>query len=415
MKYFLVFLSLLMLTPFVSADITIRVPNQIDNTNVYANQATQTYNFNLLNPPFNTTAVYPNFTNNSIYQATINSQFIDQEYISDNRHYEIIVVFNSTHTYKMQYTYEKHGYSFLSYYNAYYSLQKDGAEICNYQNHLSFSESISPSPSFLFDWNLRGSYNSVEFLDGSTSQISGEVIHNNPSLHLSFSDSLMGSGTDRLSFISQSPCPATTIGGAIFDFDVVEMTSSPSVTFLTYSNSLFTHVLNYHFQNKTTEIAEATFEVTSINEKIASCSFLQLGNFCGSELFIGLFKLIFDIASWPILFILSKIPGLTNLKDVVYIAISSFVSVGQTIFQFLLLTGPNFGIGGVLIFFLTYNLTLGLLIFSFSQNPFHIIALPYFFLYAYVYIIIALTYGLFFWLPIKIYELAVNIAQAIRG
>lgn len=376
------------------------------------------------------------FVNESLYVAKIETHITDSEPISTARSYRVTHTFNGSNTLSLLASYEKRGWGIVSWFNAYYSLQQNGVELCSSTSRLESISPILPQLSTTFDFNLRGSYNSAVKIDqrqalgiAQDSNISGEFAYDNPYLLFTWTDKVGSSGIlSKLHLFSLNSCNMNVIvggggsaGRAITDLGtgvvVSEMTSAPSVTITTTDNSPKDHFLEWQFTNATVTIGQALSDIRSINSGIATANACHEGvfHFLSSACvitFLGrIVGIIFDVASAPLKILLDLLPGGAALKAWAGSGWGAIVEIITILGSFLLLSGPNFPIGGVLMMILIWALSLGFLIWGTTGDAKHIVILPWLFVKLYVGLLFYLTIGLFVLLPIKMYEIISNVAR----
>lgn len=406
-----IILALILLIPVASATITLPVSTQSKQTVTYNNQNTETYNWILTNPPFNFTSGV--FTNDTLSRVYVRSDFLADPQVTGTRTYSVVVEYNNTHSYKMDFQYQKYGWGIFGYFQNRYVLYKDGEIYCQ-DSSITVAPSMTPSPYFIFDFGLHGSFSATT---GAPSfgaiNVSGEVLYNNPSLFLTWSDRIGGP----LDFFSNtfsnpletSPCPAHSIGGQVFGEGIYEMTGAPTLTMFVDDNTRMTHKIEYEFQNNTVQLTEVRLAIDQINDKINSCIGPTIIGICVVDFLGQIISIIFNIATLPIRTILQFIPGFDILEGYAKIGFNFVAEIVRMLLAFTLLSHADIPPAGVFIMLSMWNVALGILIFAATGNPWHIIGLAYWFAKIYVTILFWLVVGPVL-IAIEIYKL---IAQAI--
>lgn len=406
---------ILLLSPTATAAITITVPDQEEHKTERTIVGSESYVFNLRNPPFNLTPMFGAYQNESLFAARLRTGIINDEAISSSTTYYFTIQYNDTHTYKATFYYEKHGWGIFSWWIRYITIERDGTILYQDENKEVKGE-FKPNPEFYFDFALRGSYNSVTDCALNCVNVSGEVLYNNPSLFISYRDDYQSTAFPLIvkTFIALTGI-GTDADGGFYDESTIEITSAPIVhvdtTDNTHSNQ---HSLKYRFTNKTVESSNVASFINEINQDRKNCPFSLFG-LCVSALIGELIKGIFTIALSPIDWLFSGIPLYEAIKSA---TVQLFNGIASTYELILILTtadGPNFPTSGIFIALLIWSLCLGLLLFSMSGRFWHIIAVPYWQIKIWVMIVIALTYGLWIWLPMKGFELITRLIQNLRG
>lgn len=401
--------------PTASATFTITVPDQEEHSFQRPIVGSESYVFNLRNPPFNLTPTFGNYLNESLNAARLRISLINNEEISSSTRYLFTVLYNDTHTYKTDIYYEKHGWGIFSWWIRYITISKDGTEIFGDTNK-KIAGPIKPNPEFFFDFAIRGSYNSVTNCGLNCANVSGEVLYNNPSLFISYRDDFTQTA---FPLLVQVVRVLLSIGseadGGFYDETTIEITSAPVIYIDTTDNTHTNqHIIKYRFTNRTVEQSNIIEQIENINQGLNACPFSLFG-ICVSALIGEVIRGIFTIALTPIDWLFS---GISLYETIKFATVQLFNNIASIYELLLILTtadGPNFPTGGIAIALIVWSLCLGVLMFSFSGNFWHIIAIPYWQIKIIVWTIIILTYGLWIWLPLKGYELITRTIQNLRG